>query len=49
MKVHLNFVIECVEQSKNENVFAYYEHLRHIRWLLTNEINNKQNNLKKHR
>lgn len=42
VKDHLNFVIEYVEQSKNENVFAYYEHLRHLRQLLTNEINNKQ-------
>ena len=42
MKDHFNFVIEYVEQSKNENVFVYYEHLRHLRHLLNNEINNKQ-------
>jgi hypothetical protein len=34
VKDHLNFVIQYVEQSANENVFAYYEHLRHLRQLL---------------
>jgi hypothetical protein len=42
VKDHLNFVIQYVEQSANENVFAYYEHLRHLRQLLTEEISNKQ-------
>jgi ERCC4-type nuclease len=42
VKNHLNFVIQYVEQSTNENVFAYYEHLRHLRQLLTEEISSKQ-------
>jgi hypothetical protein len=42
VKDHLNFVIQNVEQSANENVFAYYEHLRHLRQLLTEEISSKQ-------
>jgi hypothetical protein len=42
VKDHLNFVIQCVEQSANENVFAYYEHLQHLRQLLTEEISSKQ-------
>jgi hypothetical protein len=42
VKDHLNFVIQYVEQSANENVFAYYEHLRHLRQLLTEEISSKQ-------
>jgi hypothetical protein len=37
-----NFVIQYVEQSANENVFAYYEHLRHLRHLLTEELSSKQ-------
>jgi hypothetical protein len=42
VKDHLNFVIQYVEQSANENVFACYEHLRHLRQLLTEEISSKQ-------
>jgi hypothetical protein len=42
VKDHLNFVIQYVEQSSNENVFAYYKHLRHLRQLLTEEISSKQ-------
>jgi hypothetical protein len=42
MKDHFNFVIQYVKQSANENVFAYYEHLRHLRQLLTEEISSKQ-------
>jgi hypothetical protein len=42
VKDHLNFVIQYVEQSADENVFAYYEHLRHLRQLLTEEISSKQ-------
>jgi hypothetical protein len=42
VKDHLNFVIQYVEQSANENVFAYYEHLRHLRLLLTEEISSKK-------
>jgi hypothetical protein len=42
VKDHLNFVIHYVEQSANENVFACYEHLRHLRQLLTEEISSKQ-------
>jgi hypothetical protein len=38
VKDHLNFLIQYVEQSANENVFAYYENLRHLRQLLTEEI-----------
>jgi hypothetical protein len=41
VKDHLNFVIQYVEQLANENVFAYYEHLRHLRQLLTEEISSK--------
>jgi hypothetical protein len=42
VKDHLNFVIQYVEQSANKNVFAYYEHLRHLRQLVTEEISSKQ-------
>jgi hypothetical protein len=42
VKEHLNFVIQYVEQSANENVFAYYEHLRHLRQLLTKDISSKR-------
>jgi hypothetical protein len=42
LKDHLNFVIQYVEQSANETVFVYYEHLRHLRQLLTEEISSKQ-------
>jgi hypothetical protein len=45
VKDHLNFVIKYVEQSTNENVFAYYEHLGHSQ-LLTEEISSKQTNQK---
>nr|CAD7596814.1 unnamed protein product [Timema genevievae] len=42
VKDHLNFVIQYVEQSANENVFAYYEHLQHFHQLLPEEISSKQ-------
>jgi helix-turn-helix protein len=42
VKDHLHFVIQYVEQSANENVFAYYEHLWHLHQLLTEEISSKQ-------
>jgi hypothetical protein len=42
VKDHLNFVIQYVEQSAKKNVFAYYEHLRHLRQLLSEEISSKQ-------
>jgi hypothetical protein len=42
VKEHLNFVIQYVEQWANENMFAYYQHLRHLRQLLTEEISSKQ-------
>jgi hypothetical protein len=42
VKDHLNFVIQYVEQSAIENVYAYYEHLQHLHQLLTEEIRSKQ-------
>jgi hypothetical protein len=42
VKDHLHFVIQYVEHSANENVFAYYELLRHLRQLLTEEMSSKQ-------
>jgi hypothetical protein len=42
VKGHVNFVIQYVEQSANENMFAYYEHLRHLRQLFTEQISSKQ-------
>ncbi|KAJ8872951.1 hypothetical protein PR048_026567 [Dryococelus australis] len=41
VKRHLNFVIQYVEQSANENVFAYYEHLWHLHQLLIEAISSK--------
>jgi hypothetical protein len=42
VKDHLNFVIQYVEHSANENVFSYYEHLRHLHQLLTEQLSSKQ-------
>jgi hypothetical protein len=42
VKDYFNFVIQYVEQSANENVFAYYEHLRHLGHLLTEEVSSEQ-------
>jgi hypothetical protein len=42
VKDHLHFVVQYVEQSANENVFAYYENLRYLRQLLSEEISSKQ-------
>jgi hypothetical protein len=39
-------MVADVEQSANENMFAYYEHLRHLRQLLTEEISRKQSQQK---
>ncbi|XP_025207667.1 tigger transposable element-derived protein 7-like [Melanaphis sacchari] len=38
IKDHLNIVIKYVEDNNDENIFAYYEHLRHLRELIIKEI-----------
>jgi len=42
IKDHLNIVIKYVEDNNNENISAYYEHLRHLRELIIKEINVKE-------
>jgi hypothetical protein len=39
-------MVADVEQSANESVFDYYEHLRNLRQLLTEEISSKQSQQK---
>lgn len=41
IKDHLNVVLKFVEDNDDENISAYYEHLRHLRELLIREINAK--------
>jgi len=41
IKDHLNIVIKYVEDNNNENISAYYEHLRHLRELIIKEIDVK--------
>jgi len=42
IKDHLNIVLKYVEDNDDENISAYYEHLRHLHELLIREINAKR-------
>lgn len=41
IKDHLNIVLKYVEDNDDENISAYYEHLKHLHELLIQEINAK--------
>lgn len=46
VKDHIDCVIKYVSESSNEQVSGYYEHLRHLRHLIVQEINTKGRQMK---
>lgn len=42
IKDHLNIVIKYVEDNNDENISAYYEHLRHLRELIIKDCERKK-------